>query len=60
VEDDDYRHAAEVARGALGALWFDFLKGQFDPPAGRVWGASLDLARAVWKLGSPLVGDHQL
>jgi hypothetical protein len=55
VEDDDHRHAAEVARSALGALWFDFLREQFDPPAGRVQGGSLELARAVWKLGSPLV-----
>ncbi len=55
VEDEDYLHAAELARDALGTLWFDFLRAQFDPPAGRVQPASLDVARAVWRLGSPLV-----
>ena len=55
VEDNEYLDAAKVARDALGALWFDFLKAQFDPPAGCVRPASLDVARAVWRLGSPLV-----
>ncbi len=55
LEDGDYLDAAKVARDALGALWFDFLKAQFDPPAEIVRPASLDLARAVWWLGSPLV-----
>ncbi len=52
---DDYLLAAERARGALGAFWFDFLSSQFDPPSERVRPASLDVARAVWRLGSPLV-----
>src|ERR1035438_4803113 len=55
VEDGDYLHAAELARDAMGALWFDFLRVHFDPPDGRVRPASLDVARAVWRLGSPLV-----
>ena len=55
LEDNDYLDAAKVTRDALGALWFDFLKGQFDAPAERVRPASLDVARAVWRLGSPLV-----
>src|ERR1039458_2135983 len=49
------RGAAEVARDGLGALWFPFLKAQFDPPAEHVRQASLEAARAVWRLGSPLV-----
>ena len=55
LDDNQYLRAAEVARDALGALWLPFLKAQFDPPAGHVRPASLDAARAVWRLGSPLV-----
>ncbi|MGA2738415.1 MAG: SIR2 family protein, partial [Bryobacteraceae bacterium] len=55
LEDSEYLDAAQVARDALGALWFPFLKAQFDPLAGHVRQASLDLARAIWRLGSPLV-----
>ena len=55
LEDNEYLDAAKVARAALGALWFPFLKAQFDPPAEHVRPASLDAARAVWRLGSPLV-----
>jgi len=55
VEDNEYLDAAKVARDALGALWFPFLKAQFDPPAEQARSASLDAARAVWRLGSPLV-----
>lgn len=55
VADDDYLHAAELARDALGPLWFDFLKAQLDPPFDHARPATLDLARAVWSLGSPLV-----
>src|ERR1017187_3186596 len=33
LEDNEYLDAAKVARDALGALWFPFLKAQFDPPA---------------------------
>ena len=55
LEDNEYLDAAKVARDALGALWFDFLKAQFDPPAERVRPASLGVARAIWRLGSPLV-----
>jgi hypothetical protein len=55
LEDNEYLDAARVARDALGSLWFDFLKAQFDPPAEHVLPASLEVARAVWRLGSPLV-----
>src|SRR3989440_1065959 len=41
LEDNEYLDAAKVARDAMGALWFDFLKAQFDPPAERVRPASL-------------------
>jgi hypothetical protein len=54
VECDDYLDAAKVARNALGPTWFDFLKAQFDPPASRARPAGLELARVVWRLGSPL------
>jgi hypothetical protein len=54
-DPDAYLDAAKVARDARGALWFPFLKAQFDPPAERVRPASLDVARAIWRLGSPLV-----
>src|ERR1017187_9074611 len=36
LEDNEYLDAARVARDALGALWFPFLKAQFDPPAEHV------------------------
>ncbi|MSV29220.1 MAG: SIR2 family protein, partial [Bryobacterales bacterium] len=55
LEDDDFLDAAKHARDAMGVGWFDFLKAQFDPLSERAQPASLDLARAVWRLGSPLV-----
>ena len=55
LEDNQYLDAARVARDALGARWFPFLKAQFDPPAEHVRQASLEAARAAWRLGSPLV-----
>src|ERR1039458_7790739 len=36
LEDNEYLGAAEVARDALGAPWFPFLKAPFDPPAEHV------------------------
>lgn len=42
LEDNEYLDAAKVARDALGALWFPFLKAQFDPPAEHVRQASLE------------------
>lgn len=44
-DPDAYLEAAKVARDALGALWFPFLKAQFDPPAEHVRPASHDVAR---------------
>ena len=55
LENDEYLDAAKHARDAMGTLWFDFLSSQFDPLSERAQPASLDLARAVWRLGSPLV-----
>ena len=55
LEDGEFLDAAKVARDALGVLWYDFLKVQFDPPQKRVAQTTLDVARAVWQLGSRLV-----
>lgn len=55
LEDNEYLDAAKVARDALGPLWLDFLKAQFDPPSHLARPESLDLARAIWSLGSRLV-----
>jgi predicted NACHT family NTPase len=51
----DYLSAAKHAREGLGALWTDFLKGAVDRPRTAVLDESLELARAIWDLGSPLV-----
>ncbi|HEU0054655.1 MAG TPA: SIR2 family protein, partial [Longimicrobium sp.] len=53
----DYYRAAEAARQALKNGWYEFLREQFDPEPGRAVAAedSLELARKVWQLGSPLV-----
>ena len=55
LEDGDYLDAARVARDAMDAGWFDFLRAQFDPPPALARPESLELARLVWRLGSPLV-----
>jgi hypothetical protein len=55
LEDNEYLDAARIAREALGTDWFKFLEAQFNPPSERVRPATLDLARAIWRLGSPLV-----
>src|SRR6266567_1886708 len=55
LEDNEYLDAAKVARDALGTDWFKFLEAQFNPPSERVRPATLELARAIWRLGSPLV-----
>ena len=60
LEDGEFLDAAKVARDALGVLWYDFLKVQFDPPPKRVAQTTLDVARAIWQLGSRLVVTHQL
>lgn len=52
----DYLDAARYARKGMGeAVWLDFLKGELDKPAESAAPESLELARAVWNLGSRLV-----
>jgi hypothetical protein len=57
VNDDppDYLQAAQKLRDKLGPLWGDFLKDAIDVPRSEVADRSLDLAQAVWRLGSRLV-----
>ncbi len=55
-DDLDYLETARTARkGLKGGNWFDFLKEQFDRPCEEVKEESLNLAQAIWKLGSPLI-----
>lgn len=51
----DYLSAAKYARDGLGSLWAEFLKGAMDRPRAAVLDESLELARAIWDIGSPLV-----
>lgn len=52
----DYLEAARYARKGMGeAVWLDFLKGELDKHAESAAPESLELARAVWNLGSRLV-----
>jgi SIR2-like domain len=57
LEDDppDYLQAAQKLRERLGAVWAPFLKEELDAQRADVDGPSLELARAVWRLGSRLV-----
>jgi len=55
IEKPDYLEAARRARDGLGAVWVEFLKAQLDLPRERADDESLNLARAVWKLGSQLL-----
>lgn len=57
LEDDppDYLQAAQKLRERLGAVWAPFLKDELDAQRADADGASLELARAVWRLGSRLV-----
>ncbi len=55
MEKPDYLEAARRARDGLGAVWVEFLKTQLDLPWERADEESLNLARAVWKLGSQLL-----
>ncbi|MED5620222.1 SIR2 family protein [Ideonella sp. BN130291] len=51
----DYLYAARKAREYLGPVWFKLLTQQIDPAPNLIDLTSLDLARAVWSLGSKLV-----
>lgn len=46
--------AAKEMRDGLGTRWFPFLKEIFAPSFDDVEPGSLELARAIWRLGSPL------
>ncbi len=50
----EFLKAADAAREGLGGQWNDFLMKTFDPHA-EPPAAGLELARAVWRLGSKLV-----
>lgn len=47
--------AAQIAQASLGALYFPFLKEQFDPEFGDVQEDSLALPRLLWRVGSRLL-----
>jgi tetratricopeptide (TPR) repeat protein len=52
----DYLQAARYARQGMGAaIWFNFLKEQFDKQPQQASQESLGLARAIWELGSHLI-----
>ena len=55
MDVDDYLSAAKTVREGLGTNWFRFLDEQFNKKAPSANSESLDLARAVWRFGSPLV-----
>lgn len=56
IAPPDYLEAAKRAKeGMPGAVWFQFLKEQLDPPRDRVLDDSLQLAKIIWQLGSPLL-----
>lgn len=55
IAPPDYLGAARHARQALGPLWYQFLKEQFNVPLDAVAETSLRLAKDVWSLGSSLV-----
>jgi hypothetical protein len=54
-EPPDYLDAARRASQGLGSVWFQFLKENIDRKREDADDGSLDLARAVWQLGSQLV-----
>lgn len=56
IKPPNYLEAAKYAREGLGeAVWLNFLKEQLDKPPETAAPESLELARAVWNLGSKLV-----
>jgi hypothetical protein len=55
-DEPDYLSIAQIARkGLIGNNWFEFLRSQFKQQRERIAEESLDLARAIWDLGSPLI-----
>ena len=51
----DYLEAAKRTRQALGPLWYQFLREELGHRSKHADDKSLDLARAIWELGSYLV-----
>ena len=50
-----YLEAARLAREGLGGNWAPFLQGALGVELAQVEPGSLELAKAVWELGSPLI-----
>tara|TARA_R110002049_G_scaffold31197_3_gene106041 strand:- start:854 stop:1825 length:972 start_codon:yes stop_codon:yes gene_type:complete len=55
IDPPDYMQAAQRAKTGLGNTWIDFLKNQFDHNVAEATNESLELARAIWNLGSKLI-----
>src|ERR1051325_1190889 len=56
IKPPNYLEAAKYAREGMGeAIWLNFLKEQLDKPLESAAPESLELAEAVWNLGSRLV-----
>jgi tetratricopeptide (TPR) repeat protein len=56
LKSPNYLEAARYACEGMGeSVWFDFLKGQLDKSPKSATTESLELAKAVWNLGSRLV-----
>ena len=55
IDKPDFLRAAEYARNALGSIWYEFLKEQFDYKREASEDDGLKDARQIWQLGSKLV-----
>ena len=56
INPPDYLDAAKRAKESMpGAVWFQFLRNQLDLPRDRADDNSLELAKTIWQLGSPLL-----
>jgi hypothetical protein len=55
LDTPDYMEAARYAEKALGPIWLDFLRGQFNHTKAKAEKSSLELARACWDLNCSLV-----
>ncbi len=55
IDKPEYLQAAKFARDALGPIWFEFLKEQFDHTKDQADDSTLELARSIWRLGSNLI-----
>lgn len=55
IDKPEYLNAANHAKDALGPIWYEFLKDQFDHHKEVALDESLELAKEIWNLGSKLV-----